>query len=260
MLKAERHRLILEVLENQGHLSVADLCQQFGVSEMTIRRDLSDLEQQGLLRRVHGGAVKDLGRSNEPPYHLRATENLLAKRAIGHKAAELVFNGDSIALDTGTSTVEVVANLQGKTNLTIVTHSLIIANEVIGTFQLESDVRLVLTGGIVRGGELSMIGHIPERTYQELHVDKAFIGIGALDLKAGLTEYSLEDALAKRTLLDSAKEIIILADGSKFGRVAFSTICPIDCADIVITDPGAPPDIVSEVRRAGIRVIVADYE
>ena len=258
MLKAERHRLIMEALENDGRLIVGDLVDQFNVSEMTIRRDLSDLEQQGLLRRVHGGAVRDLGRNYEPPYQLRASKNRSTKQLIAKLAAEMIVDGDSIALDTGTTTLEIVHNLAGIANLTILTHSMMVANEVINSLILESDVRLILAGGIVRSGELSMIGHIPLSTYQEFNIDKAFVGIAGLSLREGLTEFSLEDALVKRAMLDRAREAILLADGSKFGCVAFTSVCSLDCVDAIVTDASALADMVSELRQSGIQVVIAD--
>jgi DeoR/GlpR family transcriptional regulator of sugar metabolism len=257
MLKAARHRRILEMLQNDGQLTIAGLCKQLDVSEMTVRRDLTELEQSGLLRRVHGGAIPDLGRSYEPPYRLRTTRNIAEKQAIGRKAAEMVFDGDSIALDVGTTTFEVARALAGKRNLTIVTASLHIANEIVSTFALDSAVRLIMTGGIVRVGELSMIGHIAERTYRELHVDKAFIGVGALSLKAGLTEFSLEDALVKRGLLDSARQKIGVVDSSKFDRVSFAPVCPLSCLDTIITDASAPSYMLEALQELGIEVIVA---
>ena len=258
MLKAERQRRILEALQQNGNVLVSDICEQFNVSEMTIRRDLKDLEHQGLLRRVHGGAITDLGRSYEPAFQLRETKNVEAKQRIARRAAKMVFDGDSIALDTGTTTLEIARALVGTYNLTIVTASLPIANAVASSFALENNVRLVLTGGTVRASEHSMVGHIAERTYRELHVDKAFIGIGGIDLKEGLTEYNLEDALVKRTLLASARQRILVADGSKFNRVVFAAVCPLSYLDTIITDRSAPDDALDALREAGIEVIVAD--
>lgn len=258
MLKAERHRLMIEALERDGRLVVGNLVERFEVSEMTIRRDLSDLEQQGLLRRVHGGAIRDLGRNYEPPYQLRASKSRYAKQMIAEAAAGMVVDGDSIALDTGTSTFEIVHHLTKVMNLTIITHSMTIANEVISSLAVETEVRLILAGGIVRSGELSMIGHIPLSTYQQFRVDKAFVGIAGLTPQDGLTEFSLEDALVKRALLDSAREAILLADGSKFGCVAFASVCPLACVGTIITDSSAPQAMVAEIQQAGVQVVIAD--
>lgn len=258
MLKAEREKLILELLQRNGTLTVSILCEQLGVSEMTIRRDLANLAQQGLLRRVHGGAVNDLGRSYEPPFPLRSTQSIPAKQAIAQKAVDLILDGDSIALDVGSTTLEMARALQGKTNLTILTASLPIANEIAACFSLDSAVRLILSGGIVRPSELSMTGHIAENTYREFHVDKAFIGIAGISLEEGLTEYNLEDGLVKRSLMRNAREKIVVADGSKFGHVSFATVARVSDIDMIITDSSASPEIVGGLRRSGIEVIIAD--
>jgi len=258
MLQSERRRQIVELVQQGESLSVADLCNRFAVSQMTIRRDLRDLDRQGLLRRVHGGAISSLGRGYEPPYQLRSTRNLEAKRAIGRKAAEMIVDGDSIALDVGTTTLEIARSLTGKHNLTIITASLPIADEIISNLSLASAVRLVLTGGIVRPGELSTIGNIAERTYRDLHVDKAFVGVGGLSLVDGITEYNLEDALVKQAMLQNAHQRIAVVDATKFGRTAFATIGPLSWVDAVITDPDAPEDIIQGLRQMGIRVVVAD--
>lgn len=254
----ERRTRILELIQQQGIVVVSDLCELFGVSEMTIRRDLRDMDREGLLRRVHGGAVNSLGRSYEPPYVLRSTQNAEAKRRIGRKAAELIYEGDSIALDVGTTTLEIARAIQHCHNITVVTSSLPIANEIATNCSLENNIRLILTGGIVRTGELSMIGMFPERVYADLHVDRAFIGVGGLSLKDGLTEYNLEDALIKRRLLASAHQVIVVADSSKFGKTTFATVGPLSMVNVIITDVDAPADQVQALREMGITVLIAE--
>jgi len=258
MLPEERHRKILDIIARDGNIMVAEICEMFDVSEMTARRDLRILDRQGLLRRVHGGAVSSLGRSYEPPYNLRVTHAVDVKQAIGRKAAEMVIDGDSIALDVGTTTLEVARALHGKRNLTIITASLTIANEVATNFSLGSDVRLILTGGIVRPSEFSMIGHIAEEAYRDFHVDKAFIGIGGVSLEEGLTEYNLEDALVKRALLHSAREKFVVAGGAKLGRVTFATVGPLSEVQYLITDQTAPKDIIKSLSEQGVKVFVVN--
>jgi DeoR/GlpR family transcriptional regulator of sugar metabolism len=249
---------IVEMVMEKGSIAIPEICERFDVSEMTARRDLNQLDRQGLLRRVHGGAIASLARSYEPPFSTRATKNTPAKITIGLKAAELVYDGDSIALDVGTTTLEIVGGLQGKRNLTIVTSCLQIANRVVSELSLSSDVRLILTGGIVRPRELSLIGSIPEKVYRDLHVDKAFIGIGGVDPTDGLTEYNLEDAQTKQVLIQSAREKIVVADGTKFGITTFVSVASIPSIDTIVTDRSAPEEMVSQLRRSGVDVIIAD--
>jgi DeoR/GlpR family transcriptional regulator of sugar metabolism len=225
---------------------------------MTIRRDLRDLDREGVLRRVHGGAVSSLGRSYEPPYTIRSTRNEDPKRAIGRMAAELIIDGDSIALDVGTTTLEIAQALQGKHNLTIITASLPIANEIVSNLSLTSEVRLILTGGILRSGELSMIGNIAAQTYAEFHVDKAFIGIGGLSLENGITEYNLEDAIVKKPLIQNARQRIVVADSSKIGRTTFASVAPLSMVDTIITDSQISEESKRALQDLGIELLIAE--
>ena len=257
MWQDERQRAILEMIAKNGRVTISEICKAFNISEMTARRDLRELDRQGSLRRVHGGAISSLGRSYEPPYAMRSTQAVEAKQTIGSKAAEMVLDGDSIALDVGTTTMEVARALPGKRNLTIITASLSIASFIAANFSLGVDVRLIVTGGIVRPREFSMIGHLAENAYQDFHVDKAFIGVGGLSLEAGLTEYNLEDALVKRLMIASAREKIVVAEGAKFGRTTLARISPLSAVQTIITDKSAPKEIVLEFIRQGVNVVIA---
>ena len=253
MLAEERHQHILLLLNEKGAVTVSELCEQFGVSEMTVRRDLAALERKGLLRRVHGGAVSARGRSYEPPFLMRSSQHAQEKQHIAEAALSLIHDGDSIALDVGTTTLEIAKRLSDVRNLTIVTPSLHIANVLADN----PHNRIILTGGILRPGELSLVGPFAERIFAELFVDKLFLGIGGLHLEAGLTEYNLEDAQVKRAMLRSAKECIVVTDSSKLGRIAFAAVGPISVMHTLITDDKADPAIVSRLEEMGVKVIVA---
>ncbi|MCE1252280.1 MAG: DeoR/GlpR family DNA-binding transcription regulator [Anaerolineae bacterium] len=258
MTTLDRHSKIVEIVTQNGQISIPEICDKFDVSEMTARRDLNELDRQGLLRRVHKGAVVNLGRSFEPPFSTRIVNNPEAKAKIGLRAAEMVVNGDSIALDVGTTTLEIVKGLKGKKNLTIITSCLQVAIQVADTLSLSDDVRLIIAGGIVRPRELSMIGAITQSVYQNYHVDKAFIGIAGISPEDGLTEYNVDDAQTKQTIIKSALKKIIVADGSKLGLTTFATVAPLSSIDTIITDDTAPEDIVEQIREKGVDVIVAD--
>jgi DeoR/GlpR family transcriptional regulator of sugar metabolism len=253
MLAQERRQKILELVETQGRVTVPELCQMFNVSEMTIRRDLRELDRDGFLRRVHGGAVSGRGRGFEPPLLARLAARKEQKQRIGRKAAELIFEGDTIALDVGTTTLEVARALETRHNLTVVTASLPIANELAG----RADIRLILTGGIVRPGELSMVGHIAEQTFRDFFFDKVFLGVGAISFEAGLTEYNLEDAQVKKAMIKASRQVIVVCDSSKFGRTAFSFVSPLSAVDIIITDDELDKGFQSQLEKAGIKVITA---
>jgi DeoR/GlpR family transcriptional regulator of sugar metabolism len=253
MISDQRHQTIINLLEDLGAVTVSDLVKEFKVSEMTIRRDLDILENQGLLRRVHGGAVSRRGRSYEPPFMLRTSENLENKIRISQAAANLIQNGDSITLDVGTTTLEIARHLQNKQDLTVITPSLQIANELINP----PGIRLILTGGILRIGELSMVGHLAERIFEDFFVDKLFLGAGAVDLKAGVSEFNIEDALVKRAMIKSAKSVVLVADSSKFHQVAFTSIVPLSDIHTIITDKDLDPHLGAQIQAKGIELILA---
>jgi len=253
MLIEERQQTILKLLESQSSVQIADLRDQFDVSKMTIRRDLDQLERKGLLRRVHGGAVNTRGSSYEPPYPSREPVNRDKKERIGQAAADLVQDGDSITLDIGTTTLEMTRHLQKKNNLTLITPSLHIANAL----SQQPNIRLILTGGILRSGELSLIGNLAERVFEDFFVDKLFLGIGCIDISAGLTEFNLEDALVKKAMLKSAKEVIVLADASKFEQIAFASVSTIDVISRIVTDSSLDESVRLMLEARDIEVILA---
>lgn len=256
-MRTNRQAAILEQLKNKGSITVAELCDDFQVSDMTIRRDLADMEKEGLLRRVHGGAVLVMGRSYERAFVARSNQVPHLKEAIGRKAAELIVEGDSIALDTGTTVSAIAQNLENKRNITVITSSLSIATTIASNYNLENQIRLILTGGIVRAGELSMIGHFSEQLYKQVHVDKAFIGIAGIDIETGITEYNLDDAMVKRAMIASAKQKIVVADASKFAHIMFASVAPLQDIDVIVTSHDAPEAYVEQLENIGIEVILA---
>lgn len=253
MLPLERRKYILELIEKRNSISVAELSQLLRVSDMTIRRDLRNLSNDGLLERVYGGALSRRGRSYEPPYVLRTTEHIEPKEIIGRCAAGMVSEGDSVALDIGTTTLELAKELRGTSNLTVITASVHIANILSDA----PNMRLILSGGILRKEELSLIGHVAEGTFQDFHVDKAFVGVGGLDIQDGLTEYNVEDMLVKRAMIANAGQVIVVADSSKLGKTCFATIAPISVVDVLVTDALIPREMADQLTAKGIEVRIA---
>jgi len=253
VIPAERRRAIIEIIEIQNSVTVANLCERLDVSEMTVRRDLRMLNNEGLIQRVHGGAVSRRGRSYETPFRIRETVNKEKKLAIASETLKLICEGDSLAIDVGTTTLCVAEGLVGIPNLTVVTSSLHVANVLSDA----PNMRVILSGGILRDQEKSMVGHIAERVYSDFHVDKAIIGIGGINVTNGLTEYNLEDALVKRAILENSEQNIILTDSTKLGRKVFSQVASLSVVDVIITDWNAPDEIINELEELGIEVIIA---
>jgi DeoR/GlpR family transcriptional regulator of sugar metabolism len=252
-LAAGRLQQIQRLVQEQQQVRVAELSERLGVSEPTVRRDLQKLEDQGRVRRAHGGAVAVARDQDEPPVMQRATENAEEKRRIGQAAAELVHDGDTIFLGSGTTTYEVARHLRGKRDLTVITNALNIAN----VLAARPEITLIVTGGVVRHSELSLTGHIVTQTLKEIRADKVIVSMPAVSLEEGLANSNLLETLTDRSILQVAREVILVADHTKFGRVATGIIAPITAVQTVVTDTQASADTVAALRDLGISVILA---
>lgn len=251
-----RRAQLLERLSERGSVSVARLVDHFGVSEVTIRRDLGLLEQQGLCRRVRGGAIQPQGRSYEPPFALRRTFHEAEKDAIAEAALLYVNDGDSIALDVGSTTLALARRLTARHNLTVITPSLSVA----GVLADHPSVRVLVSGGLLRPSESSLVGHLAEQAFTRFHVDRLFLGVGGIHADHGMTEFNVEDTLVKQAMLQTAKETIVLADSSKLDRIVFATVAPVSRVDRLVTDAGADPDAVARLEDKDLDVVTASAE
>ena len=250
MRQTERLGAILEDLSVGGSVAVADLCHRLGVSAATVRRDLELLENQRLLTRTHGGAVAQMV-SYELPLRYKAARRQAQKRLIGREAAGRVRDGSVIGLTGGTTTTE-VARAIVDLNLTVVTNALNIAGEL----AIRPNIKLVITGGVVRPESYELVGPLAELSLADLHLDIAFIGADGLTAVDGLTTHHEVEAHTDRALIDRAPHVVVVADGSKLGRVAFARICPISAVHELITDQEADPRELTALREAGLPTMV----
>jgi len=248
-----RRELVLDLLERKDRVTVAEVSALTEVSEMTVRRDLEALEREGALKRVHGGAISAVSSSYEPPFFVRAQRARAVKERIGQVAAGLLGEGETVILDVGTTTLEVAESLRGRSHITVLTPSLRAA-EVLAD---ESGIRLMVTGGVVRSGERSLVGDHAERAFADLRFDTFVMGVGGIEAQAGLTEFNLDDARVKRAALARARRCVVVADSSKLGRVAFAGICSLEQVDVLVTDAQAAPDDLAPLEAADVEVILA---
>jgi DeoR/GlpR family transcriptional regulator of sugar metabolism len=218
---------------------------------MTIRRDLEILEHEGALLRVHGGAISLASRGYLPPYTIRASRNEDTKDRIGQAAAGMLAERETLVLDVGSTTLAVARALRERRNLTVLTFSLRAAN----VLSESRGIRLMLTGGTVSPVELSLVGDLAEEAFARLRFDTFIMGVGGIDVDAGCTEFSLDDARVKRSALPSVKRCIVVADSSKLGRVSFAQVCPLDRVDVLITDKDASDEKIAALRDAGVEVL-----
>ncbi|MFN0168131.1 MAG: DeoR/GlpR family DNA-binding transcription regulator [Bryobacteraceae bacterium] len=232
LFREERQARILKILERDGRAGVGSLSQLFEVSEDTIRRDLRDLESRGLIRKTHGGALPQVAAAL--PYEARLQEVPLVKQAIGRRAAELIVEGDSVIIDSGTTTLS-LAEVLNVHNVRVLTNSLEIAR-VIAT---KPRCELIVLGGRYDPVHHELVGPTTVEQLGRYRVDKLFMGLTAIDPKHGITDDSEADAMVKRAMIEVAGKVITVADHTKLNRMAFSKVAPADVIHTMVTDERA---------------------
>src|SRR5713101_9284149 len=250
LLNEERRRAILEILQREGRVLVADLAQKFETSQVTIRKDLEVLHVHGQIHRTHGGALPAREGALDDPT-LREKEKLHRKEKlhIAAAAARLVSEGQVVILDSGTTTTAIARALRNFQNLTIITNAVNIAAELAGTA-----VEVILTGGTLRKNSFSLVGPIAEETLHRLSADLLFLGVDGFDVHFGLSTPNLPEAKVNRVMVEVAKKTVVVCDSSKFGRRSLSLIVPPSALQEVITDRGVPKIDLRVLKQAGIEV------
>ena len=249
---AERRQAILHALEEQGQLSVSDLRARFGVSEVTIRGDLRALSQQGLLQRTRGGTMA-INALPEFSFGVRQQQRAEVKAAIGCAAARRVAAGDTIALDASTTALAMLPWLRRLPELTVVTNSLKVAMGLLNSTQ----IHVLMPGGALRRESIALTGQGQEAILDQVHVNTYFVGARGLTLDAGLTDVSLDEVRTKKAFIARSQHVVALLDARKWGQVATATFAALHEVRAVISDPGAPGDLVDAVCAAGVEVELA---
>ncbi len=249
----ERQNQITLLIARNQRITVAEICSTFAVSEATARRDLEALAARGRVQRVHGGAIPLQEAPPEMPMLQRQDEQADEKARIGAAAAGLIRDGETVFLGSGTTVLEVARALRGRRGLTVMTNSLPVINALAGL----PEITLLCLGGMFRSSELSFIGHLTEQALAEVHADKVVLGTRAISLEQGLTNDYLPETLTDRAILKAGREVIVVADHTKFGRVATASLASIESIRIVVTDAGSPADVLADLQARGIRVVTA---
>ncbi|MBN2485016.1 MAG: DeoR/GlpR transcriptional regulator [Bacteroidales bacterium] len=250
----DRREKILNMLSLEGKVYVHELSKKFNVSEVTIRNDLDQLESKRQLIRARGGAMKLEG--NVAADIMLSDKNKLnykEKARIGAKAASLINDSDTIILDSGTTTSEIARNISNIKNLSIITNAINIVNIV----AQHQSVNIIIPGGYLRKNSLSLVGPLAEKNLRNFFVDKAFIGVDGLDSHTGAYTPNIEEAHLNEIMISIAKEVIIVADSSKFKRKSLAFICPLEKITTIITDDGISPEDQKRLSEKGINVIIA---
>lgn len=253
MFGIERQEEIEEILRRERTISVAELSRKFAVSEATIRRDLKSLAEKKAIQRVYGGALQAEKARFELPFSEKEAKQKEEKLWITKKAVEMIFAGDTIAMDGGTTTLALARNISHIDNLTLVTNSLPIAVEL----ATHKNINLIMTGGSLRGLNLTFVGPLSKDILDKLHIDKLFTSTVGFTMAEGLSTTDVLEAETKRYMIERAKEVILIADHTKFGKLAFVNVAPLKCVQKLVTDKGMEEKQIRKLEKLGIEVIVA---
>jgi DeoR/GlpR family transcriptional regulator of sugar metabolism len=249
----ERQEHIARIVEEHGRARVGDLAAQFHVSAVTIRKDLLVLEIEHRLVRAHGGAIAVDRSRPELAFEIRERLQSNEKQLIGAAGAALVHDGESIVMDASTTALSVARHLKargGWSQLTVISNGLRLASELAG----HPGIIVLMLGGRVRWEALSVVGQLGDGLFSRINVQKAFLGAAGFTLESGLSDATDEEAQIKRSMVAAAREVIAIVDHTKWERAAFATFCPTDKVGVVLTDAGAPADMVRALTGRGVEV------
>lgn len=254
----ERQERIVRIVEEHGRARVGELAAQFGVSAVTVRKDLAALESERRLVRTHGGAIAVDRNRAELSFEIRERLQTHEKARIGAAGARLIHDGESIVLDASTTALSVARHIKVRgrwSQLTVITNSLRIASELAG----HPGITVLMLGGRVRWEALSVVGQLGDGLFSRINVQKAFLGAAGFTVESGLADATEEEAQIKGAMVAAAREVIAIVDHTKWELAAFATFCPTDQIGIVLTDEGAPKAMVEALITRGIQVrLVAD--
>jgi len=248
---AQRRSRILEVLDEHGQVNVSELSKDLGVSEVTIRNDLANLERNKLLVRAHGGAFKT--NNMALPVTEKKKINLDLKRKIGKKAVSLIEENDSIILDSGTTTFEISNNLGKFERLTVISNALDIVNNLASYDNLE----VMMPGGYLKEFSMSLVGPMAERNLKQLHCNKLFLGVDGFKADVGVFTHYMEEAYLNQIMIDIAEDVIVVSDSTKFKKIGLAFIAGFNKINKVITDDRIETEYVKMLERNNVEVIIA---
>lgn len=254
----ERMQKIINLLKKKGKVNVSELVELLGVSEVTIRNDLKELESRGFLKRTHGGAIvpPELFNSVNVPvdsaYMERLKRNAGEKKRLGEATAKLLENGDTILMDDGTTTLYIAKSLSNK-SLTIVTAGINIYMELLDAPGIE----VISTGGYLKKDSLSLGGPIAEEVISKFKAEKAILAASSISLTHGLTTPDLLKAELKKKMVEAAMKLIVVADHTKIEKVSLIEVIPVDQIDVLVTGRETPQHIIKKYQERGIEVICA---
>lgn len=261
MLSELRQQEIINLLESQGSVKTSVLCEKFSISRETIRRDLESLEERNLVRRIHGGAMKVEHTNYDIPqfyaaFDQRIQEHSQKKQLVAWEAANYIEDGRAIALDSGTTALELARVLKTKkfSSLTVVTNSFPVASELTDA----EGITLVLTGGIYCPEEKALVSDLATLIFSKINLDILFLTTCGVSVERGITYQRIDEVVVQKKMMEASEKTIIIADSSKIGSNSLVKMCGIEKATMIITDSEADPEQIGHLRAAGIPVVIAE--
>jgi DeoR family fructose operon transcriptional repressor len=252
-VKATRQNKIRALIDDRGAMTVGELITLLSVSEATIRRDLNEMHQDGIVKRTHGGALRLERVAPEPPLTQRYEVMDAEKARIAQRAAQMVSPGDTVFLGGGTTVKLMAQHLRDMDDLAVVTNSL----PIIETLKGVDSIALIIIGGLLRHRELSIVGSLAIEAIERFRADYVFMGMRAVHPRHGFTGEAIEEAVTDRAAFGIGAQVVVLVDHTKFGGVSTVHIAPTNAADLIVTDDGVDPAMVEELEAAGTRVVIA---
>jgi DeoR family transcriptional regulator of aga operon len=253
MMAEERRTQILQIVRSAGRARVNDLVGQFNTSAVTIRNDLNELHHRGLVVRSHGGAMLPGAILREPPVMERVKEHSAEKQRIGVMAATLINDGETIVLDSGTTALEIAREIKKKHGLQVITNGINIAAELLDA----RDIEIFIVGGTVRKESASISGRFAEEMFEQFAADKMFLSGSGCDLDFGVSGANLQESIVTKAMLRISREVVLVADASKFTKRSMSRIASFAEIDTVISDKSLGEDIQTRLRSLGCELILA---
>lgn len=253
MLPSERQKKILELATTKEVVTIPELMNTFDISIETVRRDLSILEKQGAIQKIYGGAKIKEANFYEPAMESRMIDQLVQKEAIGKKCCEFIHDGNCIFIDSGTTTYHIAKHLTHKKNLTIITNSIPVINELMAT-----DFEIIIIGGKIRHSERSVVSYDYIFNFSQLNIQKSFICASGITAENGVSDFNMQEAVTRKMIIERSREVFVAADSSKFDKDVTIRIAGLNKIDYIITDTNLSPNTVNSFKKSAARLILAD--
>lgn len=253
MIPSERQKKYLDLLSTKDVVTIVEFIEIFNVSVETVRRDLSILEKHGKIQKVYGGAKIKNPTLGELSMEKRMTNKLLQKDSIGKKCSEFIEDGDCIFIDSGSTTYHIAKHIKNKKNITIITNSIPVVNEL-----MNSDFEIIIIGGKIRHTERSVVTYDYIFNFSQLNILKSFICAAGITVDNGISDFNMQEAVTRKTIIERSKQVFITADSSKFGKNATINIAPLDKIDYIITDSYLDKNRMNSFKKIKTVIILAE--